>query len=311
MSLMVTERRLATAEEFVEALMPWSKHIETRSCVFRGHANSNYKLVPTSLRENSPIWNFSPNGNPFLEQTPESEDVLVGAEFHLLREFYKGADARGLSVPVSSRIRSRLHEAIDSTTNLEGGNWLPDDLLETAGLAQHYGIPTRLLDWSYDPLVAAYFSSRPQSLSDNDICVWAMKPSALLEFSGVLDRTLPALLKIVTPPYAGNPNLAAQRGLFTYWHTEMANYNSALSEMFRGNVRPIDRRSLEILIQEYYGTVSQAFVGMFTKLVLPNEQAWRLAKILRDMGYGPARLFPGYEGVVMELEDRKVLFHEK
>ena len=32
--------------------------------------------------------------------------------------------------------------------------WLPEDLYELAGLAQHYGVPTRLLDWSQDIFVS-------------------------------------------------------------------------------------------------------------------------------------------------------------
>jgi hypothetical protein len=47
-------------------------------------------------------------------------------------------------------------------------------------LAQHYGLPTRLLDWTENPLVATYFAvERP----DDDGCIWALSPSVLNDAS--------------------------------------------------------------------------------------------------------------------------------
>jgi hypothetical protein len=37
--------------------------------------------------------------------------------------------------------------------------WIFDDLEELTALAQHYGIPTRMLDWTYDFDTALYFAS--------------------------------------------------------------------------------------------------------------------------------------------------------
>src|SRR5215469_967721 len=53
----------------------------------------------------------------------------------------------------------------------------PSDYFGWLSLAQHYGLPTRLLDWSENPLVAAYFAVAEPS--DDDGCIGALSPTDL------------------------------------------------------------------------------------------------------------------------------------
>jgi FRG domain len=54
-----------------------------------------------------------------------------------------------------------------------------DDRSAWLTLARHYGLPTRLLDWSMSPLVALYFAIQNDNHDKVDGCLWALNGSGL------------------------------------------------------------------------------------------------------------------------------------
>jgi hypothetical protein len=55
----------------------------------------------------------------------------------------------------------------------------PDEWAEWVFLMQHYGLPTRLLDWTEAPLVALYFAVNEGGHDGEDGAVWALCPAEL------------------------------------------------------------------------------------------------------------------------------------
>ena len=67
---------------------------------------------------------------------------------------------------------------------------------ECAIFAQHYGVPTRLLDWTTNPLVALFFSL--DSKNDTDGCVYILSHELMstqdnIDYSYILDETMPSI----------------------------------------------------------------------------------------------------------------------
>lgn len=66
---------------------------------------------------------------------------------------------------------------------------LPRDSFDWLFLMQHYGVPTRLLDWTESPLVALYFAlnDAPGDVNE-DGALWCLKPTELNKNANIVDE---------------------------------------------------------------------------------------------------------------------------
>ncbi|MBG5918366.1 MULTISPECIES: FRG domain-containing protein [Providencia] len=87
------------------------------------------------------------------------------------------------------RFKLYLPQYIDEVTNKE---YLLNSNLSLILLAQHYGLPTRFIDWSLNPLIALYFAVEKAKPTDTDAAVFIYSPEANLtgmEFEYAFENT--------------------------------------------------------------------------------------------------------------------------
>jgi hypothetical protein len=272
-----------SAASFLRALHPANHRWQPApwNWIFRGHADATWTLRPAALRLEA--WSDFISFDP--EKIPEA--LRTANERLLLRCFGEALDRIGLQMPGISRMKLEQLKPESASSP----QWLRE-YLDLAALAQHHGIPTRLLDFSRHGLVAAYFAAQKPSRSHaKHLCVWVLD-KRFLEHGNRCDGIW---FSVANASRASNPNLHAQSGIFVLW----SGSDRVLS------LDQIIRRVATGKIRLCSGNLRMK-LPVIRKIVLPRTEVKKLLGLLVLERITGATVYPGVDGVARELRERGV-----
>lgn len=163
-------------------------------------------------------------------------------------------------------------------------------------MAQQHGLPTRLLDWTYSPLVAAHFATEDVQSYDRDGAIWCVDTEKM-------NRQLPPRLKEM---------LQAERGIiFTMEMLDRVGDSfealSSLSErpfaLFFEPASTVNRIANQYAL---FSVVSDARVTLdalegtedcFSKIIIPKEVKLEIRDKLDYINISERMIYPGLDGI--------------
>ncbi|MCI2393816.1 FRG domain-containing protein [Aliiroseovarius sp. N1F302] len=221
--------------------------------LYRGQSDAEWGLTPALYRREVHI---------FSEQLSKAE-LYLRAEEAMLRAFF---DQGALLLPDFQRA-----PFIDRF------------------VAQHYGVPTQLLDWTLDPLIALFFAVSGDPEKDCALFymqplsrVWSDRTNIKLPWDGKIAALKPPVL---------DDRIRTQKSFFTV-------------QSFQGadTFLPLDQRALKVS-KKNEGTHPNDEVSTFGKVIVPARRKQQVLFQLLQLGIDSSLVYPGLQGIGQRIAD--------
>lgn len=200
-----------------------------------------------------------------FEKEKEGQNVVFRGHSNTA---YELKTSLGRCEPINGKTTLQLEKRIFKLfkeSSLPYLEFKPTNELEWLAVAQHFGLPTRLLDWSYNPLVACYFAV--ESNPDSDSALFVLSGCSTIQEPEKFKLTSQNKVQKYRPPYISS-RIQNQSGLFT-----------------------VHNKPEEIFTHD-----------KLKKVIIPKEIKRDVKKRLYQFGINQRMIYPGLEGISRDLK---------
>lgn len=294
-------------EDVLEMMKPGnSLEIFINGGLFRGQGE-DWPLVPSLYRdnyENSIVYQYD---DEFKKNNPKSYYAYI--EYQMLKFFYEKANYIGLDIPRIEMFDDDYLKA--DFVGLSSRNLTKNDIFtqknvqELAALAQHYSVPTRMLDWTQDIFVAFYFAAigalaeidKNGFDKNKNMVIWCVSSVWLTDDACNVYKPP---IKLVVPSYYQNINIRAQKGVTMFYDNFEKSDNETLAKV-------LYKEPFDLKFKKYYDSLRlkrNDFTVKFSKILIPTGECIKILENIDKLGYNTSALFPWYDGIARDMKDK-------
>jgi len=271
--------------EFIETVSELNSKKPNQELWFRGQEDSSWRLLPAGYRNMVPYVNS--RGYRISRPSISDGDKYIGPNLGKMLDEFKAKSYPYL-------------------------NTVPENEFEWMFLAQHYGLPTRLLDWSLNPLVALYFAVENASFNKNEedldeegkyafnkaypkgAAVYVINPveinKTVHNINNVVDITQNSDLQSLYSSYTEekDPHPICIKGNFKNERITSQLGNFTLHGTF---IHPLD----------YYTVLQDKFIKIF----IPEKFTMKIKNELNVLGINKNFVYPGLDSLAFDIKTKE------